>query len=106
MALPNAACPGLPQKPLDSAIKQLLAPYCPSGYQGNSKQNDLEKWTNFAGHFMAAAVRGYDTTCIAQWGSSRALLETTGRHHWASIAANICNWSHICHFFVFFIVNL
>jgi hypothetical protein len=34
---PNAACPGLHRKPLDAIIGQLLALYCPSGCQGNSK---------------------------------------------------------------------
>jgi hypothetical protein len=43
MALPDAACPGLLRKPLDAAIEQLLAPYRPSGRQGNSKQNDDKK---------------------------------------------------------------
>ncbi len=43
MALPNAACPGLLQKPLAAAIGQLLAPYHPSSHQSNSKQNDDEK---------------------------------------------------------------
>jgi hypothetical protein len=41
--LPNAVCPGLLWKPLDTAIGQLLAPYCPSSHQGNSKQNNNEK---------------------------------------------------------------
>ncbi len=41
MALPNAACPGLLQKPLDAAIRQLLAPYCPSGRQGNRQTNNI-----------------------------------------------------------------
>jgi hypothetical protein len=27
MVLPDAACPGLPQKPLDAAIRQLLTPF-------------------------------------------------------------------------------
>jgi hypothetical protein len=51
MALPNAACPGLPRKPLFAAIGQPLALYHPSGRQGNSKKNSKKKWTNFAGHF-------------------------------------------------------
>jgi hypothetical protein len=47
---PNSACPGLHSKPLDATIGQLLTPYCPSGCQGNSKQNNNKKITNFAGH--------------------------------------------------------
>jgi hypothetical protein len=48
-ALPDAACPGLLQKPLDAAIRQLLAPYYPSSRQGNRQTNnnqqiDLKKW--------------------------------------------------------------
>jgi hypothetical protein len=33
---------------------------------------------------MAAAVRRYDLVCNAQWRRSRALVEATGRRHWAS----------------------
>jgi len=51
VTLPNAACPGLHQKPLDAAIRQLLAPYRPSGRQGNNQQNDNAKCTHFAGRF-------------------------------------------------------
>ncbi len=48
---------------------------------------------------MAAAVPRYDTAHIAWWLRSRALVEATGRCHWASIVANSCNRSCICHFF-------
>ena len=50
-ASPDAACPGLHWKPLDAAIKQLLAPNRPGGHQGNSKQNNDVKCTHFAGRF-------------------------------------------------------
>ncbi len=51
MALPNAACPGLLQKPLDAGIGWLLAPYCPSSHQGNRQTNNnqqmtLKRWPN------------------------------------------------------------
>ncbi len=51
MALPNAACPGLLRKPLDAGIGQLLAPYRPSGHQGNRQTNNnqqmtLKRWPN------------------------------------------------------------
>ena len=51
MALPDAACPGLLWKPLDAGIGQLLAPYCPSGCQGNRQTNNnqqmtLKRWPN------------------------------------------------------------
>ncbi len=42
-ASPNAACPGLLWIPLEAAIGQLLAPYCPNGCRGNSKQNSDNK---------------------------------------------------------------
>ena len=40
-ASPNAACPGLHQKPLVATIRQLLTPYCPDGHQGDSKQKKI-----------------------------------------------------------------
>jgi hypothetical protein len=43
MALPNAARPGLLQKPLDTTIEQLLATYCPSGRQGNRQTNNNQQ---------------------------------------------------------------
>ncbi len=53
MALPDAdaACPGLLQKPLDTAIGRLLTQYCQGGCQGNNQQNDDAKYTYFAGRF-------------------------------------------------------
>ncbi len=39
--------------------------------------------------FMAAVVHQYNTTRIAWWRRLRALLEATGRRHWASILSNI-----------------
>ncbi len=52
MASPNVACPGLLKKPLDAGIGQLLAPYCPSGRQGNRQTNNnqqltLKRWPNW-----------------------------------------------------------
>ncbi len=51
-ASPNAACPGLLQKPLEAGIKWLLAPYRPSGCQGNRQTNSnqqmtLKRWPNW-----------------------------------------------------------
>jgi hypothetical protein len=34
-ASPDKACPGLPHKPLDTAIGQLFAPYRPGGRHGH-----------------------------------------------------------------------
>jgi hypothetical protein len=45
MASPNATCPGLLRKPLDAGIGQLLAPYCPSGCQGNRQTNNNQQMT-------------------------------------------------------------
>jgi hypothetical protein len=39
-----------------------------------ANKTTMKKWTNFAGHLMAVAVRRYDTTRIAQWRRSRALV--------------------------------
>ncbi len=52
MALPDGACPGLLRKPLYAGIEQLLAPYCPSGRQGNRQTNNnqqmtLKRWPNW-----------------------------------------------------------
>ena len=41
----------LSKKPLNAAIGQLLALYRPGGRQGDSKQNENEKCTNFDGNF-------------------------------------------------------
>ncbi len=51
-ASPDAACSGLLRKPLDAGIGQLLAPYCPSGRQGNRQTNNnqqihLKSWPNW-----------------------------------------------------------
>ncbi len=40
---PNASCPGLLRKPLDAGIGWLLAPYCPSGHQGNRQTNNNQQ---------------------------------------------------------------
>ncbi len=49
LILPDAACPWLHWKPLDAAIRQLLAPYCPGCRQGteqtnNNQQIHLRRW--------------------------------------------------------------
>ncbi len=43
MASPDAACPRLPQKPLDAAIGQLLTLYCPSSLHGNRQTNNNQQ---------------------------------------------------------------
>ncbi len=58
----------------------------PPGQQAN-KQQSTNTPTKLAVS-MAMAMRRYVTACIAQWSRSRALLEATGRHHWASIMSD------------------
>jgi hypothetical protein len=82
-----------------------ILPQWPPGQQQTKQQQ--QKLPKRLAILMAAAVRGYNTAHIAQWRRFRALLEATKCRHWASIAANRCNWSCMCRFFTsFFIVNL
>ncbi len=54
---------------------------------------------------MAVAVCRYDTAHIAQWRRSRAMLDTTGRRHRASIVADSSQLDIPTPFFMFFIVK-
>jgi hypothetical protein len=59
--------------PLDAGIGQLLAPYRPSGCQGNKKTK--QQSTNDSKQVaksMAMAMRRYVTVHIAQWRRFRA----------------------------------
>ncbi len=62
---PNASCPELYQKPLDTAIGQLLALYCSSSCQGNRQTNNDEKTPALLAVLMAMAMCRYVTMCIA-----------------------------------------
>jgi hypothetical protein len=65
-ASPDAACPGLLQKPLDATIRQLLATYRPSGKPG--QQANKQQSTNTpkkVAILMAMAMRRYVTARIA-----------------------------------------
>jgi len=90
----------LPQKPLEAAIGQVFAPYCPGGRQGlhADKKND-EKASYLPAVLLVVAVRRYDTKRIAQWRGTRATPEATGCHHWANIAADRMNRSRKSQFF-------
>ncbi len=56
---------------------------------------------------MAMAVLQYITTHIAWWRRSRALLEATGRHNWASVMINNTNGTYLRQFLtIFFIINM
>jgi hypothetical protein len=100
MALPNAACPRLLQKPLNAAIGQLLATYCSSGRQGNRQTNNNQQiHLKKVAVLMAMAMRRHVIAHIARWRRSRASLEATGRHHWASIMSDNINRTWLRRFF-------
>ncbi len=81
-----------------------VSPQWPPGQQQTKGRQ--ENGPTLLAILMAAEVRRYNTTRIAQWRRSRALVEATGHCHRASIAANTCNWSRKCRFFPsFFIVH-
>ncbi len=63
-----------------------VSPQRPPGQQAN-KQQSTNIPTKLA-VLMAMAMRWHVTTHIARWRRSRALLEATGCHHWASIMSN------------------
>ena len=74
-----------------------VSPQRPPGQHAN-KQHSTNKPKQVA-MFMAAAVHQYNTALIAQWRRSRALLEATGRRHWASIMSNNINRTWLRRFF-------
>jgi hypothetical protein len=92
VALPDAACPGLLRKPLDTAIGWLLAPYHPIGCQGDSKQNMMVV-------LMAIAMRRYYTAYIVRWRRFMAFTNATKRRHQASTRSNSINRTHQCRLF-------
>ena len=77
-----------------------------SARQQTNKQQSTNTPTKLAVS-MAIAMRRYNNACIAQWRRSRASLEATGCHHWASTCSDSINWT--CQhrvFLVFFIIKL
>jgi hypothetical protein len=82
------------------AITRYVLPQRLPGQQANKQQstNTPKK----VAILMAVAMRRYVTACIARWRRSRASLEATGRHHWASIMSNNINWTWLRHFFLMF----
>jgi hypothetical protein len=56
MALPDVACLGLHGKPLDAAIGQLLALYCPGGHQGNRQTHNNQQIHQRNGHYNGRGV--------------------------------------------------
>jgi hypothetical protein len=82
-----------------------VLPQRPPGQQANKQQstNDSKKLAVL----MAMVMHQYVTAHITRWRKFRALLDATKRHHRVSIAADSCNRSCMCQFFMsFFIVNL
>ena len=77
-----------------------ILPQQPPWQQAN-KQQSTNTPTKVA-MFMAAAVRWYNTACIAQWRRSRALLEATGPHHRVSIMSDNINQTWLRRFFLMF----
>jgi hypothetical protein len=77
-----------------------VSPQRPPEQQANKQQstNTPKK----VAMLMAAAVHWYNTGRIAQWRRSRALLEATGRHHWASIMTDNIYWTWLQRFFSMF----
>ena len=88
-ASPDAAWPGLPRKPLDATIGQLLAPYCPSGSQGDNQLNYDATCTHMLAVLMAIAMWGYYIACIARWRRFVVFIKTTKCHHWTSACSDI-----------------
>ncbi len=100
---PNAACPGLLQKPLTPPLGNYLlriAPVTARGQQAN-KQQSTNTPTKLA-VLMAMVMHQYVTTRIAQWRRSRASLEATGHSHQASTMSNNIKGTWPCWFFYMF----
>ncbi len=78
------------------ATTHSVLPQRPPGQQAN-KQQSINTPKKLAVS-MAMAMRQYIIAHIARWERFRILLDATKCHHWASIAANSCNWSRMCRF--------
>ncbi len=80
-----------------------VSPQLPPGQQANKQQSTNTSRKQAV--LMAMAMRRYVTALIPQWRRSRASLEATGRHHWASIMSDNINWTWVRRFFYVFIVK-
>ncbi len=69
--------------------------------QHTNKQQSTNTPTKLA-ILMAMAMHRYVTVHIAQWRRSRALLEATGRRHWASIMSDNIKGTWLQWFFLCF----
>ncbi len=83
------------------ATTHYVSPQWPPGQQANKQQstNTPKK----VAVLMAMAMRWYITACIARWRRSRASLEATGCHHWASIMSDNINWTWLRRFLLMFL---
>ncbi len=95
----HTRCPGS----CHLATTHYVSPQQPPGQQAN-KQLSTNTPKKVA-VLMAMAMRRYVTAHIAQWRRSRALLEATGRCHWASIMFDNINQTWLQRFFYVFIVK-
>ncbi len=80
-----------------------VSPQWPPGQQANKQQSTNTPRKQAV--LMATAMRRYVNAQIAQWRRSRASLEATGCHHWASIMSDNINQTWLRRFFYVFIIK-
>ena len=88
-ALPNAAWPGLHQKPLDATIGLLLTLYPPGVPHTTIKTTIIEHAPTLLAVWMAITMRWYYTAHITRWRRFVAFIKATKHHHWTSTRSNI-----------------
>ncbi len=77
-----------------------ISPQRPPGRQANKQQSTNTPRKQAV--LMAMVMHRYVTTQIARWRRSRASLEATGCHHWASIMSNNINRTWLRWFLLMF----
>jgi hypothetical protein len=78
----------------------------PAATRAKGKQTTINKSPTKLAVLMAMAMRRYVTAPITQWRRSRALLEATGCHHWATIMPDNIKGTWLrCFFLMFTIVK-
>ncbi len=92
----HTRCPWMP--PL---VAYLLC-IAPAAARVTGKHRTIKNTPTFLAMLMAMAMRRYVTTHIAQWRRSRASLEATGCHHWASIMSDNIKGTYL-HWFLLMI---
>jgi hypothetical protein len=110
---PDASYLGLHPKPINAAIRRLLAlsllaPYVITlaATKVPCKTRMMKNTPILLAILMAMAICQYNTTHISQSWRSRASLEDTGCCHQASICSNSINWSCQHCFFRVCMINL